>query len=175
MICQMCNKEFTLPERSKRKTCSGVCQRKLQKKTSGKEPRLSHGQTGTRLHNIWRDMLKRCKFKKEYKGRGISVCEEWLDFRNFYVWATSSGYKETLTIERKDNDKNYSPDNCVWSGRKEQARNRRTSVYLEIDGIKMTISEWAEKSNVPYATFYARIFKLGWAPERAISPHFEII
>jgi hypothetical protein len=91
---------------------------------------LIHGMKGTRLYRIWGGMLIRCENKnradyKYYGGRGISVCKEWHDFKNFSEWALHNGYSHDLTIDRKDVNGNYCPDNCKWSTRKEQNGNMR--------------------------------------------------
>lgn len=91
----------------------------------------AHGQTKTRLHNIWIGMKNRCNNKnnqayKYYGGRGISVCDEWnRSYQTFHIWAINNGYNKNLTIDRIDVDGNYQPNNCKWSTRKEQSRNRR--------------------------------------------------
>jgi hypothetical protein len=98
---------------------------------SGKA-KVRHGQTGTRLHNIWGAMKQRCNnpnFKqwKDYGGRGIKVCDEWNSkhgFDSFYKWAMDNGYDSKLEIDRIDNDGNYEPNNCRFVTHKENMNNR---------------------------------------------------
>lgn len=97
------------------------------------ETHTVHGGNGTRLHNIWCAMKQRCYYPsyqcyKDYGGRGITVCDEWKDdFSAFRNWALSHGYQDDLSIDRIDNDKGYSPDNCRWATATEQRQNRRDS------------------------------------------------
>ena len=104
--------------------------RKGQKTCSLSCGQTTHGLSNTRLHKIWRDMISRCYSISDYHGewygkRGIGICNEWRnDFKAFYDWATANGYADSLTIERKDNDKDYSPDNCEWKNILEQCHNR---------------------------------------------------
>lgn len=92
--------------------------------------RQTIGGKPTRLYRIWKNMKKRCLNKnntdyKYYGARGIKVCKEWNEFRPFMEWANSHGYKDTLTLDRIDNDGNYEPGNCKWATRKEHAQHRR--------------------------------------------------
>lgn len=93
-----------------------------------------HGQKNTRIYRIWQGMLRRCDNQKHkdfkyYGGRGITVCEEWRNsFEAFCGWSMANGYADELTIDRKDNDKGYSPDNCRWTSMKEQGENKRPGV-----------------------------------------------
>lgn len=121
-----------------------------------------HGETGTRLYKIWVDMRRRCNNPKRdsyrlYGGRGITVCSAWSkDFLPFKEWALSHGYQNDLSIDRIDNDKGYSPDNCRWATVKEQSNNRSTNVFYEIDGETKTLSQWAEYANLPKYEIYDR-------------------
>ena len=132
-----------------------------------------HGQSGTKLHNIWRAMRRRCTDKnaKDYKwygGRGIRVCREWdEDFISFYEWAKSSNYVDGLTIDRIDSDGDYCPENCRWATVKEQCNNRTNNKTYTLDGETHTIAEWSEITGIPYSTLYMRLYN-GWCFEDAI-------
>lgn len=123
----------------------------------------------TRLHGIWRGMLKRCRPTAYYGLRGISVCAEWKDYVAFKQWAIDSGYADDLTIDRIDNDGDYSPANCRWADRTAQARNRRTSRHVTIDGRTQVIAAWLEETGVTRSAFYGRI-KRGWSERAALFP-----
>ena len=116
---------------------------------------ITHGKTGSKLHNLWRCMKQRCynKNKDNYKwygGRGISVCDEWLNnFMSFYDWAINNGYKDGLKIDRIDVNKNYCPENCRFITQKEQCRNTRKNKYITYKGIKKCYSEWEEILHIP--------------------------
>jgi hypothetical protein len=149
------------------KSC-GCIQREYAK--TGDAKRI-HGMTtkGTperRLYDIWSKMKNRCenpsyRFYKNYGGRGIKVCEEWHDNRKFFAWALANGYRHDLCIEREDNDGNYEPSNCCWATYKEQGRNKRNNVMLEMDGVRQSLSAWAEEVGIEYSTLRHRIC-VGW-------------
>ena len=92
---------------------------------------ITHGETKTKLHRVWTDMKTRClnpnvKQYKYYGGRGITICPEWTySYIVFRDWALSNGYQENLEIDRRDNNGNYSPENCRFVTDKENSRNRR--------------------------------------------------
>jgi hypothetical protein len=120
-------------------------------------------------------MLRRCKYHstdgyKNYGGKGISVCEEWHDYRKFRLWALSNEYDDKLTIDRKDNSLGYSPDNCRFSTIKQQNRNSSNNHIISAFGEEKCISEWGEdpRCAVSSDTLYQRI-GYGWEPERALT------
>lgn len=101
-------------------------------KTMPRRGHFTHNGSKTRLYSIWINMKTRCFNKKNraykwYGAVGVTVCPEWLAFDNFRQWAFQSGYKEDLTIERKNPFGNYDPDNCTWIPKSEQRGNQRRS------------------------------------------------
>lgn len=139
------------------------------------EFQTKHGKSRTRLYKIYHGMKQRClnpnnpEFKN-YGGRGITICDEWLaDFMSFYEWAKENGYEENLSIERKNVNGNYEPDNCEWIPLSKQCWNRTDTHYITANGITKTIKQWSDISGVPMTVINARIDKFGWSPEDAVS------
>lgn len=134
-----------------------------------------HGKSESRLYNIWIGMKTRCYNEgslrfRDYGGRGITMCDEWLyNFKAFYEWAISNGYREDLTIDRIDNDGNYEPSNCRWVGWTEQQNNRRNNHVISLLGETHTMKEWSVIVGIPYHTLARRINASGWSIERALT------
>jgi hypothetical protein len=105
---------------------------------------------------------------KDYGGRGIKICEEWLQFEAFYAWAQISGYEESLTIDRKNNNGNYCPENCRWVSQKEQTKNKRSNVMLTLKGKTQCLAVWADDLEINYSTLRARK-KNGWSDEKTLT------
>lgn len=170
-VCE-CGKEFPVylenlvrklkPTRS----CGCLCgdRGRLQFKT--------HGESNTRLYRNWDCMIQRIRNPNSvgfvhYGGRGITICPEWSNFPAFRDWALENGYKAGLTIERKNVNGNYEPDNCTWIPKAEQARNKRQSRRFTVNGETRCLAVWARRYGVNYYTLWSRLQR-GWAFEDAV-------
>lgn len=130
-----------------------------------------HYMTGTRIHRIWRQMRARCespgaKGYKYYGGRGISVCERWQKFENFYE-DMCDGYSDDMTIERIDVNGNYSKENCRWASNMEQQANKRNNRILIYKGEPIHLAELCRRTGVSKMKMQDRLAK-GMAPEEAV-------
>ena len=139
-----------------------------------------------RLNRIYANMKSRCyNPKKEhyenYGGRGISVCEEWLNpkhaegtrncsigFQAFRKWALENGYSDNLSLDRIDTNGNYEPSNCRWVTQKEQCNNTRANIMFTYKGHTKTINQWCEELGMETRRVWNRVFKLGWSVEKAL-------
>lgn len=138
-----------------------------------KDNNSTHGMKGTRLYRIWSGMKDRCcnpksKYWDRYGARGIAICQEWLGFQEFYNWSIAHGYSKNLTLDRIDNDKGYSPENCRWATYSEQENNRRNNRILEFYGESHTVAEWSRIVGIDQRIIGQRIF-YGWSIERALT------
>lgn len=120
-----------------------------------------------------RDAIRRCTNKGHkqypyYGGRGITVCQRWINsYENFWE-DMKEGYRENLQLERVDNNQGYFKENCKWATRKEQARNRRSNRFLTIGNEAKTITEWCILRNLKSTTVRQRIDAYGWSIKEAL-------
>lgn len=126
------------------------------------------------LYPIWNAMINRCHNENDngydfYGGRGIEVCEKWHDINNF-LDDVEDGYFKGATLDRIDNDGNYSPRNTRWVTHKENLRNMRRNRIVEYKGEKKTVAEWAEYLGLKYQTLWARLFVYEQPLDKAMSP-----
>lgn len=133
----------------------------------------SHGQSKTKLYNVWKAIKERCtvessKAYKHYGGRGITVCSRWLDFANFEADMGQPPF-EGATIDRKDNDKGYCPENCRWATHAEQSRNTRRNTNFEWKGQTLCLKDIAKLEKVPYGYLYYRVHKMQETPQKAVA------
>jgi len=123
--------------------------------------RRTHNMSRTRTYRIWMTMRARCNNPKDqayadYGGRGIKVCDRWShSFENFF--ADMGAVPPKGSIERKDNEGGYSPDNCCWLPRNKQSLNRRNNIYLNVGGERVTAKEASRRLGVKYTTLLARL------------------
>ena len=139
----------------------------------GNESAVKHGKYRQPIYHTWQSIIARCerpshKSYKDYGGRGITVCESWRNFENFY--ADMGDRPIGKTIERIDNGKGYEPGNCEWQDAIHQARNRRSGRYLTAFGETKLLVEWEEdeRCKVWRDTLSYRL-ETGWEVEEAIS------
>lgn len=138
---------------------------------NGVMTRYKHGMSNTKIYVLWRSMLDRCENENSpayhnYGGRGISVCESWQDFMNFY--RDMGERPEGMSINRIDNDKGYSRENCEWTNRKAQNRNRRNRHMLTHDGVTKSMAEWSDQIGISIPTIWYRK-RLGWSDEQIVT------
>lgn len=130
------------------------------------ERNTTHGDTNTRIYRIWHDMMLRCYSPKHtsyylYGEKGIAVCQEWQEYKEFKNWALSNGYKENLSIDRIDNSKGYEPSNCRWATDIQQGNNTNRNLMFTINGVTNSLANWCREYGVPYARVHSRIYS-GW-------------
>lgn len=136
-----------------------------------REAATIHGYSHHPLYTTWKGMLKRCYDRShhqfaDYGGRGIDVCFRWHSFEQF---ADDMNPRPVgLSLERKNNEKGYSPENCCWATRVQQANNSRKNRVLEFAGKAMTVSLWARELGLAPRTLWARLDR-GWSVERALT------
>lgn len=126
----------------------------------------------TRTYRIWCAMRTRCENAKakdfaRYGGRGIAVCSQW---HNFSVFLADMGEcPPYLTLERRDNNGHYEPENCYWATRKEQSNNKCNTKRMIYRGETITLAQWTERTGLSYSCFYRRTRTLGWNEEKTLN------
>ena len=111
---------------------------------------------GTRIYRVWANMKTRCLNSNQtyrysrYGGRGITICDEWMEFKPFLEWALSSGYSEELTLDRVNNDDGYNPDNCRWVPMSVQNKNRSSTHWVTINGETKCVKDWKKELHKDY-------------------------
>lgn len=133
--------------------------------------RAGHKMSGTYIYKVWENMRTRCTnpnntHYNSYGGRGITYCDRWASFENFY--RDMGNPEEGMTLERIDVNKGYSPDNCTWATRLEQANNRRNNRFIEWQGKTQTAAQWERELGFGRNSLNSR-FNLGWPLERAMT------
>lgn len=133
----------------------------------------THGLREAPIYGVYHAMRSRCENQNskrfaDYGGRGITVCDRWKESIQNFV--DDMGEQPTsATVERIDNNKGYSPDNCRWATRTEQGRNKRNNRVIEYDGKHLTLSEWAERTGIKRATIQRRLDNLKWSTHLALT------
>lgn len=135
---------------------------------------VTHGLSNHRLYTIYENMKKRCndpshKAYHHYGGRGIKICDEWINSVEAFIRDMEDTFKEGLTLERIDVNGDYSPENCKWATRIEQGNNRRNNRLIEVFGETMTLAQATRKYNVSTSNLRYRLDVLKYAPELAVS------
>lgn len=131
----------------------------------------THGSRHSPEYNCWAGMWQRCsnersQFYDDYGGRGIKVCRRWNRFENFLADMGKRPYG--MTLDRENNNGNYTPKNCRWSSKTTQARNRRGNIILSLNGVTMTAAEWSIKTGISIYVICWRV-RRGWSAEKAIT------
>lgn len=157
-------------KKRKRETCG--CQ-----STGYRKPFVKHGKSKTRLYHIWNGMISRCYFPKDshhkyYGGKGIYVEKTWReDFLAFQAWAETNGYKDSLTLDRIDGNKSYTPDNCRWATVEVQNTNKINRLYLTAFGETKSLDDWSRdpRTKVGSSQIRHRVKRYKWGVERALT------
>lgn len=148
-------------------------------KSKTSQANKKHGKSRTKEYTCWLNMRRRCnqitnKSYRHYGGRGIKVCNQWQ--HSFEIFLKDMKLAPSLkhSIERKNNDGNYSPDNCKWATRTEQMNNFRKNHKLTYQNKTMNICQWSDILEIKWTTLYARIFKYKWSVDRAFNTPMRI-
>jgi hypothetical protein len=131
-----------------------------------------HGMAYTSIYRVWKSMISRCFNRNNrnwhnYGGRGITVCERWMDFTLFFE---DMGHNPPgLSLDRIDNNGSYCKENCRWASPREQGQNRRMSVLITFQGQTFCVSEWARRVGIKMDTVWKRLYVRGWTVDKALT------
>ena len=170
--CLLCGREKEVEGRSIRSGASKCC-------GCYRPTRESHTRHNERLYGVWCGMRRRCLSPSVpeyplYGGRGIKICDEWNNYEKFKEWAYANGYddraqKYKCTLDRLNNDGDYSPSNCTWHNQTEQCNNKGTNHLISYNNETHTITEWSRIIGIRKDTLRRRIVLYGWPIERALT------
>ena len=163
--CELCGKEFETRIDGVKSGHTTSCGCKTYEWMHSGQINRKHGLTNDRAYWVWTKVKARCynpnsREYPNYGGRGIKMCDDWLDPENFIEWCYSTGYDNTApkgqcTLDRIDVDGDYEPSNCTWKTNQEQQNSRRHNIRAEYNGETHTAAEWSRILNVPYTTMSA--------------------
>ena len=136
------------------------------------ERRPKEAKFKTPTYHTWCSMKTRCTNKNNpkwdnYGGRGITLVERWNSYDNF-LKDMGPSYKPGMTLDRIDNDGNYSPENCRWATLVEQGNNKRNNLVLEYGGLKLTLPQWGRVKGIKSSTIRQRYYGYKWSVEKCI-------
>lgn len=134
----------------------------------------THGDTNTRLYNIWSTMKQRTSNPNTinyelYGGKGVRCCDDWNSYEAFKEWALCNGYADGLTLDRIDSGGDYCPNNCRWADWYVQQNNRRNNHLITFNGETKTMSQWARAVGLSPKTLARRINDKHWSIEKALT------
>jgi hypothetical protein len=149
----------------------------LRSETSGRRGRVQlfrHGHAGTPIYQIWLGIKHRCLNSNDrafanYGGWGIAICDRWCDSFEAFLADVGPRPSPAHSIDRKDNNGNYEPGNVRWATTEEQARNKRTNVWIEFDGSRRLVVDWAERLGISASTLHSRLKRPGWTVRDVIT------
>ena len=135
-------------------------------------PPRSHGLSRSRIYRCWVDMKRRCTKTSatdwhQYGEKGTTVCNRWMKFDNFYADMVLN-YKDHLTLDRIDNNKNYCKSNCKWATRKEQSRNQSTNRMIKYKGKIQCLAAWVEETGIKRSILRRRLDKCNGSLEKVL-------
>ena len=170
-LCDCGTKKNIRSDTLRRNTKSCGCLHIEQVSQLAKKTLTTHNMSKHPLYWVWASMMQRCENPKNpaykhYGARGITVCDRWHNIHNF-ISDMYPGFKRGLEIERKNNDDSYSPDNCVWETRKNQCNNTRHNVFVEFNGQRKTIAQWANELKISHQSMNRRLHC--WTISRALT------